>query len=104
MHVQTHTNDSVNGSEDLAERVESIVDEKLKRFGSRISSVEVHLNDENKGKGGADDMRCMMEARLDGLPPVAVTHHAADLIDAIRGAAQKLERALDSRIGKLNAR
>lgn len=36
-----------------------------------ISRVEVHLSDEDGKKGGQNDKRCMMEARLDGRQPAA---------------------------------
>jgi hypothetical protein len=41
-----------------------------------------------------------MEARLEGRPPAAVLHHAATLDQAITGAAEKLERALESSQGR----
>ncbi|HVL55257.1 MAG TPA: HPF/RaiA family ribosome-associated protein [Burkholderiaceae bacterium] len=104
MQVQTNTDDTVTGRVELAERVESIVESALDRFRDRITRVEVHLNDENKAKGGSDDKRCMMEARIKGLEPIAVTHHAGSLIEAIEGAADKLERAIDNRLGKLEDR
>jgi ribosome-associated translation inhibitor RaiA len=101
MQIQTNTDDTITGRVELAERVESIVDSALDRFRDRITRVEVHLNDESKGKRGTDDKRCMMEARLKGLDPIAVTHHAGTLIEAIEGASDKLERAIDSRLGRL---
>ncbi len=101
MQVQTNTDDSVAGRAELAERVETIVQASLDRFRDRITRVEVHLNDENKGKGGVDDKRCLMEARLRGLEPVAVSHYAGTLLEAIGGAVEKLERALDHKLGRL---
>mgnify|MGYP006172692853 CR=1 FL=1 len=58
------------------------VDDALARVSSRLTRVEVHLADENAGKGGADDKRCMIEARPAGQSPVAVTNHAATLEEA----------------------
>ena len=61
--------------------------------------------DENSAsKGGAYDKRCMMEARLDGRPPIAVTQQAATLDAAMDGAAAKLERSIDSMLGRLRDR
>jgi hypothetical protein len=45
----------------------------------------------------------MLEARLTGLQPIAVTHEAASLRLAIEGAAEKLKHALEHRLGKLSA-
>ena len=64
----------------------------------------VHLGDENGSKNGSNDKRCMMEARLDGRPPIAVTHQAPTLDQAMNAAAEKLERSIDSMLGRLNDR
>ena len=104
MQIQVNTNDSVKGSEALSHRVEGAVGSALGRFGDRITRVEVHLNDVNAQKEGDSDNRCMMEARLTGLRPISVTHHADTLDQAIDGAAKKLQRSLDSTLGKLNDR
>jgi hypothetical protein len=41
-----------------------------------------------------------MEARLNGRPPIAVTHHAESLDAAVNGAAHKLVRAMEHEIGR----
>lgn len=46
-------------------------------------------------------MRCMMEARLEGRQPIAVTHQAASLDQAVDGAADKLTKMIDSTLGRL---
>jgi ribosome-associated translation inhibitor RaiA len=71
------------------------------RFGDQITRVKVHLSDVNSHQGGDDDKRCRLEARLAGLEPMAVSHQAATLQQAIDGAAKKLERALESTLGRL---
>jgi predicted transcriptional regulator of viral defense system len=75
----------------------------LDRFADRITRVEVHLSDVNAQKGG-QDIRCVVEARAAGLDPVAVDDTAEDVERAVRGAAGKLQRALDSRLGKRGRR
>jgi ribosome-associated translation inhibitor RaiA len=92
----------VQGHDALASDVEQVVQQALSRFADRITRVEVHLSDENAQKHGADDKRCLMEARIAGRQPTAVTHHAADLPKAVSGAADKLKRALDTVFGKLS--
>ena len=104
MQIQVNTNDSVTGGEALSQHVEGVVEKALDRFGDRITRVEVHLNDVNAQKEGDRDNRCMMEARLSGLAPISVTHHADTLDQAVDGAAKKLQRSLDSTLGKLNDR
>lgn len=104
MQIQVNTDNRVAGSDELALKVEAVVGSALGRFGDRITRVEVHLNDVNGPKRGDDDNRCMMEARLAGLQPISVTHEAATLDQALEGAARKLERSLESTLGKLSGR
>jgi ribosome-associated translation inhibitor RaiA len=101
MQILTNSDHTITGSESISERVESIVTDAVSRFADRITRVEVHLNDVNADKRGDRDKRCMMEARLGGLAPIAVTHQAATLLEAIEGAADKLERALEHALGRL---
>ena len=104
MQIQVNTGNNITGSEALTRQVEGVVEGALGRFGGRVTRVEVHLNDVNGPKGGDDDHRCQMEARLDGLQPVSVTEQAATLDQALSGAAKKLQRTLDSTLGKLRDR
>jgi hypothetical protein len=101
MKIQLNTSAPIDGTEALAARVGATVEQALGRFAEHITRVEVHLSDENGGKGGPQDHRCMLEARLEGRPPVAVTDHAATLEQAVLGAAKKLAHLLDSTLGRL---
>jgi len=104
MQVQVHTDSSLQGSAHLTQTVESAVQTAVHRWAGRITRVEVHLSDLNRHKGGADDKRCLMEARLAGLQPIAVAHQAGTVPEAIDGAAQKLHKILESTLGRLNDR
>jgi ribosome-associated translation inhibitor RaiA len=101
MIVQFNTDHTIHGRAPLTAEVEATVRSSLSHFQGKISRVEVHLSDENGGKSGGNDIRCVMEARPDGHQPVAVNHHADDLIQAVNGAALKLKAALDHTFGKL---
>lgn len=46
----------------------------------------------------------MMEARLEGRQPTAVTHQAPTVAEAVDGAADKLERSIRSNLGRLRDR
>ena len=100
MQVQVHTDNHITGREALVDRVEAEVVESLGRFGDRITRVEVHIIDKNGPKHGADDKRCLMEARVAGLHPIAASHSAATIDLAIEGAAEKLVHALDHALHK----
>ena len=101
MQIQINTDNHITGREKLAKEAEATVENALRRFAGQITRVEVHLSDENSHKGGESDKRCAMEARLEGRRPVAVTQEAATIAQAISGAAARLERSLDSTLGKL---
>lgn len=101
MHIQINTDSNIEGREELASHVTGVVEDALSRFSDRITRVEVHLSDQNSDKGGQDDRRCMMEARLEGRRPTAVTHQAASLRDAIDGAADKLKRSIEGTVERL---
>jgi len=45
----------------------------------------VHLSDENGDKTGGNDKRCLMEARLEGRQPIAITHESETIDEAIEG-------------------
>jgi ribosomal subunit interface protein len=102
MKIQLNTDVHIDGTEALAAQVSATIEQALQRFSTHITRVEVHLSDENGDKSGQQDQRCILEARLKGRQPVAVTEHAASLEQAVDGAAQKLSRLLDSTLGRLH--
>jgi ribosome-associated translation inhibitor RaiA len=102
MQVQVNTDRNIEGHEALTAQVVGVVESALSRSSDYITRVEVHLSDENSNKkGGNNDMRCMMEARLESRQPVAVTHQAATLDQAVDGAADKLTKLVASTLGRL---
>ncbi len=102
MKIQLNTDVHIDGTEALAARVGATIEQALERFGDHITRVEVHQSDENGGKSGQQDHRCMLEARLEGRQPMAVTEHAATLEQAVHGAVQKLAHLLNSALGRLH--
>lgn len=102
MQILVRTDNNVQGSETLTAHVTSEVEGALQRFGTQITRVEVHLGDVNSHKEVGDDKRCLMEARLAGLDPVAASHQAPTLDEAIAGCADTLQRNLDRLLGKLD--
>lgn len=102
MQIQINTDHNIAGHEALAAQVSSVVESALSRSSDHITRVEVHLSDENSAKSGQNDKRCMMEARLEGRQPIAVTHQAATLEQAVDGAAEKLTRLIESTLDRLH--
>jgi ribosome-associated translation inhibitor RaiA len=101
MQIQFNTDHNIEGREALAAKVRGVVESALSRISDHITRVEVHLSDESSHKSGPNDKRCMMEARLEGHQPIAVTHHAGTLDQAVDGAADKLNRLIESTLGRL---
>jgi hypothetical protein len=104
MQVQVNTDHNIKGHEALATSVRSTVEGALRRSSDHITRVEVHLSDENGDKRGQNDKRCVMEARLEGREPVAVTCEAATVDEAVNGAAGELTRLVDGILGRLHDR
>jgi len=104
MQIQVNSDHTVQGHEALAARIGAVVARALTRLSDHITRIEVHLSDENGAKSGPNDKRCVMEARLQGRQPVAVTHDAATLDQAVGGAAGKLGRLVERSLGRMHER
>lgn len=104
IQIQVNTDHHIHGGESLNDSVSRMIEHALARFDDQLTRVEVHLNDVNSVKGGDADVRCMIEARVTGRDPLAVTEHAVNVEQAVRQAAAKMERALDSVVGKRQER
>ena len=102
MQIQINTDHNIAGHEALASHVSGLVENVLSHVSDHITRVEVHLSDENGNKGGVNEKRCVMEARLEGRHPVAVTHQATTVEQAVEGAVHKLSRLIESTLGRLH--
>ena len=102
MQVQVTTGGTVHGPEDFIQRIEEETKSILSRFAPQIMSVEVHFTDENGAKKGSNDKRCLMEARCSGRPSVAVDAESSTIEGAFHVAAGKLQRLLESSLGKVD--
>ncbi|MGK5077821.1 HPF/RaiA family ribosome-associated protein [Janthinobacterium sp. HLX7-2] len=101
MQINIHTDSTIANTAGLNEHVQSVLEAALNRFRDNLTRIEVHLSDTNGPKGGADDIRCVMEARVAGYQPIAVTEQNATVHQAVAGATDKLKRAIDSALGRL---
>ncbi len=102
VHVEIHTDNTINGSDALTSRVTDEVTGSLEHHDGRVQRIEVHLADESAGRATEDDIRCVMTADLKGQSPVVASHHAAGVDQAVTGAAHKLARAIEHRLGRLS--
>ena len=102
MQIQVNTDKNISGHEAMAQNVEDTLHHILARFADHITRLEVHLSDEDStSKAGMVDKRCLLEARLAGRDPTAVSELALTTEQAVTGAAHKMVSMLDSELGKL---
>ena len=103
MQVQVNTDNHTEGSADLTRHVEELIEQALGRFGDRITRVEVHFSDESSSqKTGDDDKRCLMEARVAGRQPIAVSGTGSSREQACDAAVNKLEKNLTRTLDRLD--
>lgn len=101
MKIQLNTDNHVHGDPSLQRHAQDTVSAAMQRHAERISRVEVHVHDDNGQRtGSGGDKRCTMEARLDNMPPLVASDHADDVATAVTGAARKLQRAIETAVGK----
>jgi len=104
MQVIVNSDHNITGDESLTARVEAILADSIERFEERITRVEAFLSDANSSsKHGATDKRCVLEARIAGAQSVVASNEASTVLEAIEGAADKLERVLEHAFGKHEA-
>lgn len=101
MKIQFNTGRNIIGSEELRTYLTSLISEELSRFNDHITRLEVHLSDEDSNKNGVNNKRCMIEARLKGLQPIAVSNNADTPEQAVTGAVDKLKSSLTTIQGRL---
>lgn len=95
MKIQFNTDKNIAGNDRTAEYLSTMITESLQRFSENITRVEVHLSDENSKKEVGDDKRCLLEARVEGMQPIAVTNHSDTIQKSVSGALDKLIVILD---------
>ncbi|HQY20984.1 MAG TPA: HPF/RaiA family ribosome-associated protein [Ignavibacteria bacterium] len=103
MKIQINTDNHISGTREKTDPIIETISISLKRFSERITRIEVHLSDENSKKKGQKDIKCVLEARLKGMDPVAVTDHEDRVEDAVDGALDKMTSKLDTILGKLKS-
>ncbi len=104
MQIQVNTDNSIQGRDALVARVTAMAADTLARHADHITRVEIHLTDENGGKSGPHDQRCVIEARLEGFQPLVASDVATSLDQSVQGAAAKVLRMIDSHLGRVRDR
>jgi len=100
MIIEVNTDRHIESSERLIDYCKSTLEAEFDRFSEHITRIDVHFSDENGEKGGDNDKRCLIEARLKGLKPVTTSNHASNIDDALSGAIDKMVTVLDTTLDK----
>jgi len=103
MTIQVNTDNNIKGSENMEVYVKEKMQSGLKHFVDKITRVEVHMSDQNADKGGAKDIQCRIEARLEGQQPISVEIKEENHEKAITGALNKMQAALRTKVGKMQS-
>ncbi len=104
MTIQLNTDKNLSVHEAFGSKLEDLLKDQLKRYSENITRLEVHLSDENGSKDGINDKRCLLEARLEGKQPIAVTAFGNTYELAVDSAIEKLKASLDTILGKMRSR
>ena len=101
MTIQINTDKTISGEKRSIDFFTSQIAEALQRFESHITRIEVHLKDENGKKDGFNDVSCLIEARLEGRQPIAITNQANTIDLAVSGAIDKIKTAIETILGRI---
>lgn len=96
MKIQFNTDKTVNGKERDSSYFNDLITKELKKFSTHITRIEVHLSDENGKKEGKNDIRCLLEARLENRQPIVAKNKADTVELAVSGAIHKLKASLET--------
>ncbi len=103
MTIQFNTDHNVKGLESFEAKIDAIIMDEMSRFSDQITRIEVFLSDENGPKKGQNDKKCILEARLEGMQPLAVSDHANNHEVAVKGALVKLKAVIETKFGQLKS-
>lgn len=103
MQIIINPADDVQLSDAFADHIRQSLGKVDRRFGDWLTRTEVFVKDVNGPKGGVDK-HSRFEARPRGLDPVVIDHQDEDPYTCIARGAEKLEKALERRRGKLEER
>ncbi|MCX2453852.1 HPF/RaiA family ribosome-associated protein [Pedobacter sp. PLR] len=101
MTIQLNTDKNLTIHQEYEEKIKNEINKGLAKFDDLITRMEVHLSDENGSKEGIDDKRCLLEARISGREPIAVSSLGNSYDLALHGAITKLKNKLETIAGKL---
>jgi len=104
VRIQINSDKNIAVDARVKEFVRGEVNRFLRKFGSKLMRVEVHLSDVNSRKFGINDKRCVIEARPARHRPLNASDRAQTVRQAVGGALTKLRSGLETFYGRLESR
>jgi hypothetical protein len=101
MIILINTDKNLRENEAERDALKLLIRQEMKPYIAHISRIDVHLSDENGAKGGYNDKRCMLEVRIEGRLPMAVTAHAETEDFAVAAALEILKELFVDSMRKL---
>ena len=101
MIIQINTDHNISQNERMIAYFKTVIVDILKIYSEHITRIEVHFSDENGNKKGINDKKCLLEARLEGKQPMAVTSKANTIEEALNNALEKIEALLKTEMGQM---
>ncbi|MDP2304205.1 MAG: HPF/RaiA family ribosome-associated protein [Ignavibacteria bacterium] len=102
MKIQINTDKNISNSEEFQIWLTALISDELIRYADNITRLEVHLSSEDGSKSRTNNIKCMIEARLEGKQPIAVANNSDTNEKAVHGAVEKLKSSLETKQGRLN--
>ena len=99
MDFQFNTDNNIDGTAALADRIETGLRSTLARHADQLTRLIVHVREETE-----DRYTATLEARIEGQQPQAVTADGGDVHGVAMAAGEKMERLLTSHFGRLESR
>lgn len=96
MQIQINIGPKIKGNEALVVHFIGVIVQTLCQLNDNITRLEVNLHEENSDtKSKVKDKRCLIEAQFEDAQPIAVSHIASSLDQAVTGAIDKQLRLIE---------
>jgi hypothetical protein len=102
MEIQINTDKNIVTNVAHNNWLHKTIETALLRYKDKITRIELHLSDENAGKNGPEDKKCLLEARPVGIQPVVVTSLSETIDQAVLDALDKMDHLLKSLFERKN--
>ncbi len=103
MEILINTDHNISGSAEMISYMQADLESSFERFSEHLTRLEVKISDVNAKKDSENDKKCVLEARIKGMPPVVVTGQGNSIDQAVSDATNKMKTSLDTTMGRLRS-